>query len=132
MSSRRIRIELETPLKGEWFEVEERSLAARRRRGLIAALQKARDANAGDADSGDLLAANDAEDEALVALGEMMVDCSFLEPPYSEGLRDLWGPSVSAVLEGFFESLAEQSRTNGNSAGQSSQVISATATAAPE
>lgn len=131
MSARRIRIELETPLKGEWFEIEEKSLAARHRRDLIAALQKARDSDVGDG-GGDLVAANDAEDNALFALGEMIVACSFLSPPYTDGLRDLWGPSVSAVLEGFFGSLAEQSRTNGSSPGRSSRAISATSTPAPE
>jgi len=132
MSSRRIRVDLETPLKGEWFEVEEKSLAARRRRGLMAALQKARDADAGNAEEGDLLAATDAEDEILIALGEMIVDCSFLEPPYAENLRDLWGPSMGAVVTGFFESLTAASQTNGSSPERSSPAISATATVARE
>ena len=123
---RLLRIDCETPLKGQWFEIESRAFAARNRTPLLEKIIAAREL--GNQEDADMFLHNTYEDELLTYIGGLIVEASDFferdpdanESPYLEFVRDLWGPEGLAVTRGFFAKFTGKSQTPSTSQPESS------------
>ncbi|MYA16169.1 MAG: hypothetical protein F4Z28_05065 [Gammaproteobacteria bacterium] len=126
MSRKLLRIDLETPLAGEWFDIEKRLFAPRNRKPLLELMK--RGLEAGDRQKGDdvdpidaLVIDSEYEEECMEFIGKLVVNASeFFEEPYLESFQDLWGPEGSAVRRAFFGGFTGGSQTKKPSSDQSS------------